>query len=80
MPNDCAIFVPRKTPREINSHRATAYKSQASLLFRYQVSGMGTNAKRSSKELNNSVSSAPVKPSTNKMKTENEGESNIVKI
>ena len=33
MPNDCVIFVPSETPGEINSHRAAAYKSQASLLF-----------------------------------------------
>ena len=41
---------------------------------------MATNAKRSSKELNNSVSSTPVKPSTKKMKNQNEGESDMVKI
>ena len=33
MSNDCVIFIPRKTPGEINSHRVAAYKSQASLLF-----------------------------------------------
>ena len=45
-----------------------------------QVSEMGTNSKRSAKELNNSVSSTPVKPSTKQMRIQNDGESDIMKI
>ena len=41
---------------------------------------MGTNSKRSAKELNNSVSSTPVKPSTKQMRIQNDGESDIMKI
>ena len=41
---------------------------------------MGTNSKRSTKELNNSVSSTPVKPSTKQMRIQNDGESDIMKI
>lgn len=41
---------------------------------------MGTNSKRSAKELNNSVSSTPVKPSAKQMKVQKDGESDIMKI
>ena len=41
---------------------------------------MGTNSKRSAKELNNSVSRTPVKPSTKQMRIQNDGESDIMKI
>ena len=41
---------------------------------------MGTNSKRSAKELNNSVFSTPVKPSTKQMRIQNDGESDIMKI
>ena len=41
---------------------------------------MGTNSKRTAKELNNSVSSTPVKPSTKQMRKQNDGESDIMKI
>ena len=41
---------------------------------------MGMNSKCSTKELNNSVSSTPVKPSTTQMRIQNDGESDIIKI
>ena len=41
---------------------------------------MGTNFKRSAKELNYSVSSTPVKPSAKQMRIQNDGESDIMKI
>ena len=41
---------------------------------------MGTNSKHTAKELNNSVSSTPVKPSTKQMRMQNDGESDIMKI
>ena len=41
---------------------------------------MGTNSKRSAKELNNSVSSTPVKPSTKQTRIQNDGECDIMKI
>ena len=41
---------------------------------------MGTNSKRSAKELNNSVSSTPIKPSTKQMRIQSDGESDIMKI
>ena len=45
-----------------------------------QKSEMGTNSKRSAKELNNSVSSTPIKPSTKQMRIQSDGESDIMKI
>ena len=41
---------------------------------------MGTNSKHSAKELNNSVFSTPVKPSTKQMRIQNDGESDVMKI
>ena len=41
---------------------------------------MSTNSKRSAKELNNSVSSTPIKPSTKQMRIQSDGESDIMKI
>ncbi|KAL9976528.1 hypothetical protein ACROYT_G013842 [Oculina patagonica] len=41
---------------------------------------MGTNSKCSAKELNNSVSSTPVKSSAKQMKVQKDGESDVMKI
>ena len=41
---------------------------------------MATNSKRSAKELNNSVSSTPTKPSTKQMRMQKDGESDIMTI
>ena len=41
---------------------------------------MGTNSKRSVKELNNSASSTPIKPSTKQMRIQSDGESDIMQI
>ena len=49
-------------------------------LGKYQVSEMGTNSKRSAKELNNSVSSTPTKPSTKQMRMQKDGEPDIKTI
>jgi hypothetical protein len=47
---------------------------------RYQVSVMGSKQKRYVKELNNSLTSTPIKPKSKQQKMENLNESEIVKI
>lgn len=48
--------------------------------IRYQVSGMAAKNKRSAKDLNNSVTSTPVKPSAKKGKANDDDESDLTKL
>ena len=50
------------------------------LSLRYQVSGMVAKNKRPAKDLNNSVTSTPVKPSAKKGKANDEDVSDSAKI
>ena len=48
--------------------------------IRYQVSGMAAKNKRPAKDLNNSVTSTPVKPSAKKEKANDDDESDLTKL
>ena len=48
--------------------------------IRYQVSGMAAKNKRPAKDLNNSVTSTPVKPSAKKGKANDDDESDLTKL